>query len=194
MRIVGFLIAIIVIAPEITAYDFTPRNRRDPFTFRLDVQVEETISVAAPALDIERVQVEAGAMYQKAHTAMGERNTDEVKQNCSAALKLLNQIPRIPLIVKVEELRQKLASLNKAAEKLQQRREAQKAFDALKLSVSGVLMRDNGAHAIIDGHVLKAGEALLSSEERLVVESISTDRVIMMFRGFKMAGMLGRSY
>jgi hypothetical protein len=195
MKTTGILL-IALATSALHGFDFDPHNRRDPFTFMLEVKLEDAKAVVVTPIpvDIDKIHDQAGDLYQKAYADMAEMNTAEVKRRCDGALKLLSKVPQSPMVLKVEELRQNLTALNKAAEKLHQRREAQKAFDELHLSVTGVVTQGNASHAIINGKILRAGEGLESADEPVVVESIAQDKVILLYRGYRMAGVPGRAF
>jgi hypothetical protein len=193
MRTTTWVIIAIAFTFKLNAYEFTPGDRRDPFTFMRGVTLEDkTLAIPSITVDVEKIHDQAGALYDQAYADMAEMNAAEVKRHCDAALKLLSNVPQVPMVRKVEELRQNITGLNKAAEKLHQRREAQKAFDEMRLSVTGVVTRGTSAHAIINGKILRAGEGLESADGPVVVESIAEDKVILLYRGYRMAGVPGR--
>jgi hypothetical protein len=196
MKTIAVLTIALALTSAVYAYDFDPHNRRDPFTFLREVKLDDgkAVVVQPVRVDIDKLHDQAGDLYQKAYADMAEMNTTEVKRRCGEALKLLGKVPQVPMVWKVEELRQNLMALNKAAEKLHQRREAQKAFDDMRLSVTGVVTRGHAAHAIINGKILRAGDGLESADEPVVVESIAQDKVILLYRGYRMAGVPNRAF
>lgn len=160
------------------------KDRRDPFTFSLKPQI-----VADPkpreGEDLELKEQNARNLLVRAEDAVMEYRGADCVDACDRALRQIQNISdERPGIT---ALKGNLQALRKAGEKLRQRADAAIAYRKLNLSITGVVARARKAHAIVNGVLVREGQSLTAENETLVIEKISSEQVVVNFRGFRMA-------
>lgn len=165
------------------------KNRRDPFTFSLRSNIPTDPEPPKTQPDTIRNARSANMLFSEAEDAALERHVNLCLEKCDAALSLLKQVPANE--TEMLATRQKLELLRKAADSMRQREEASAAFHKLNVAVAGVIARPRKAQAIINGVLVREGAVLNTPQnELLVVESISSEQVVLSFRGYRMAASL----
>ena len=184
---------------------FEPRNRRDPFAFIKQVALPaeppplgdttnpgEAISSVIDMEKIRQILAQAEVEYKEAESAFLDIAKDgkaqEVVSKCDKGLKLFADIPNPAAVPQLLGIREKLSDLRKAGDRIKQRQEADKRFRDVRLRLTGVVARDRGSRAIINGKILGKGEVLTAGENyNVVIEDIRSDRVVVISpEGYKM--------
>ena len=75
-----------------------------------------------------------------------------------------------------------------AADQFQQRSDIVREFLAKNVSVEGVVVAEDGSHAIINAELIAEGGQVLDG----VLESVQRDRVVILYRGEKITHKFGR--
>ena len=172
---------------DATGFKFNPGDRRDPFTFARRPDIRNVVK-EPERIDFSRNIRDAQQWLSDAEVAALERRSSACVQKCDLALNSLKDAPKD---AGVEPLRQSLSRLRRAAESMLRRDEALAAFQKLNVTVTGVVARPRKAQAIVNGMVVREGQSLAAAEnESLIVEKISSDQVVLNFRGYRVAAPL----
>jgi len=75
-----------------------------------------------------------------------------------------------------------------AADQFQQRSDIVREFLAKNVSVEGVVVAEDGSHAIINAELIAEGGQVLDG----VLESVQRDRVVILYRGEQITHKFGR--
>ncbi len=182
-----FLFAFIAAHSGAVAFDFVPDSRRDPFTFSNLRDAPDDPTPRPPLIDVSesrRMLSKACAMAEE-HLLNG--NIPTSISACDRALDTLNALPSAEAEMLSAE-RERALRLRRAATRLLQREEAERAFHALGLRASGAVAGSRQPRCIINGQVLGSGELLSasSSDEPVLIESVQPEQVIVIFRGYRM--------
>jgi hypothetical protein len=169
-------------------FDHFRKDRRDPFTFALKPQIEAQPKPRQDD-DFDVKEQNARNLLVRAENAVMEYRAADCIDACDRALNQLRHISdERP---GVASLRQSLQSLRKAGDAMRLRAEAAAAYQRLNVSVTGVVTRPRKAQAIVNGAVVREGQTIaVTGNESLLVEKISSDKVVLNFRGFRMATAL----
>jgi hypothetical protein len=154
-------------------------ERRDPFTFAPRVLNEPPPPPPVPSplvQDLSRqvMEAESGLLALEPRKALA---------TCDAALKAARET-----VAENTENAQRLACIRKAAEQMLRRQQAEAAFAALEIRISGAVCHGKKSVAIINGNRVSQGDVVAVSEaESLVAEEIGADRITFVFRGYRFA-------
>lgn len=171
-------------------FHFVRDGRRDPFTFSLPAKVVEPVPIRSEDLDqLDQKEQNAHNLLTRAEDAVMDFRAADCIDACDHALAQLRHISdERP---GVAALRQNLQSLRKAGDAMRARAEAAAAYQKLNVSVTGVVSRPRKAQAIVNGVVVREGQTLTAAgNETVLIEKISTDQVVVNFRGYRMAAPL----
>lgn len=130
--------------------------------------------------------------YEQVHQMMisGHPNYEQIITICDKTLDAFTPKdgPRLDNREDMQRLRRLLYGIRTAAERLQDRAVAEKAFKSLRLQVSGIVARDRNPTAIINNKVVPQGEFISPGQnvDHVIVEEILPGRVIVRFQGYKM--------
>jgi hypothetical protein len=193
--------------PDEPPFQFEANERRDPFTFTKTVQ--PVVSVATANLDnpgdsggrrgnvmkkeeIEAKKKEAEGYYNEAELVMMEGDALQALARTDKGLEVFKEIPNMgaPSYEPLQEVRERLFRIRKAAERMRQRQDAQREFERLNLRVTGVVAREKHSQAIVNKDLVNKGDMVATvgdSNDVVVVDEILPERVIFLFRGFRIA-------
>jgi hypothetical protein len=182
-------------------FAFEPRDRRDPFSFlkKVDVPIDPGVrpdgtSPPPPVIDplvIQQKKAEAEAHYataEKAFLDIGKEGKPlEVMAKCDLGLKIFTDLPALSTVRDLQEIRERLVDMRKAAERMKTRHEAEKRFREVHLKVTGVVARERRSTAIVNGRTVFKGDVLAAADNySVVIEDIQVDRVVFLTpEGFK---------
>jgi hypothetical protein len=176
------------------AFLYEDGGRRDPFTF-LKVVAPAPGTPGAPGDTgpmvqsvIEEIKATAERNYVQAEQLMMSGNPREAVTLCDKGLDAFREIKNVEDVPALQDLRERLFRLRKAAERLRNRADAELAFKNMNLRVSGVVARERDSRAIVNNKVVGKGDLILASDnsEGAIVDDIVPGRVIVRFRGYKM--------
>lgn len=175
--------------PEEPPFEFKREGYRDPFTYWLEVPHDEGTGLAVePPEILNRKRREAAESFcARAEEAMKNSYHERAVQLCGQGLDELGKL-NISEKPELEELHERLYRLQRAADRLHKRGEAETAFKNLNLKVTGIVARENRPLAIVNGRTLGKGsliETMESTEGAIYVDDIQPNRVIVRFRGFR---------
>jgi hypothetical protein len=168
---------------EDTPWKWPDNERRDPFTFA-SKDLHEWIPKRAPEGKREFAAAEQVSGYvAEAEEALLALEPQKALATCEAALSLVRKAA-----AEDSEDAQRLACIRKAAEQMQRRQQAEAAFEALSIRISGAVCHGRKSVAIVNGSRVSQGDLVAVSEaESLVAEEIGADRITFVFRGFRFA-------
>jgi len=158
-----------------------PPDISDPFVFVrwqiIDDEFptrEELLASAARAGAKARKLLEGGDLL---------RARDACKNGLDELAKL-----KITALPELNERRAELLKLHAVAERLLRRREAEDAFRALNLRLSGIVSGERISQALINGATLARGDFVVMGGQRTEaqIEDIRKDEVVLRFRGVLM--------
>lgn len=181
---------------------FDPGDRRDPFTF-VKASVIESYTVADPTRgdsggagkpvlrphEVEAKKKEAEAIYFDAEGALGDADAVGALSRCDKGLEVFKDIPNIGEYPQLQSVRENLFRLRKAADRMRQRQEAEREFSRLNIRVTGVVAREKNSQAIINNVIVAKGDVVATageSSDAVLVEDILPERIVFLFRGYKM--------
>lgn len=167
-------------------------GRRDPFTFTKPIITKnESVPGQPDQISPNTVVIlkeQAERSYNTAEQLMMAGNAREAITACDKGLEAFREFKNIEEVPDLQEMRERLFRLRKAADRLRTRSDAEQAFKNLNLRVSGVVARDRDSRAIVNNKVVGKGDLILASDnsEGAIVDDIVPGRVIVRFRGYKM--------
>ena len=169
-----------------------PRGRRDPFTFAFRPEIPQQPIEKRPEINIAGNVANADQQLDQAERALMERRVGECIERCEAARASLKDTPAGRS--EIEGLRQSLLRTRKAGEAMRERDEATAAFGKLNLTVSGVIARQRKSQAIVNGLLVREGQTIpADANETLMIERITSEQVVVNFRGYRMVARLSAS-
>lgn len=181
--------------PVEEAFRFDKGERRDPFTFAKGAAIrpgpgpdpEPGPPPINPA-EIQAKKAEAEQHYAAAEEDMLDSKSVEAVQKCDKGLEVFKDIPNIATYKELQDIRERLFRLRKAAERIRTRQEAERDFGALAIRVTGVVARERNSHAIVNAKVVSKGELVPTTQDGpdIVVDEILPQQVVFLFRGFRM--------
>ena len=176
------------------AFVFPQTDRRDPFTFRqkIEIQVTKTPYDPPPPPPIDNfnpiaTRLKLAQTYDRAENAFLNAQLNETQQACDEGLSLLQSIPQNRRGEFGSE-QTAILRLRTAAERQIVRAEAQRQFEALNISLTGVVARTGLSQAIVNAKVVTRGEIvpLENAPQSVLVHEIRQSEVIFLYRGFRM--------
>jgi hypothetical protein len=174
--------------PEERPFVFRDEGR-DPFCFWGREQLPTREGGAPAPVDEERIK-EAKDNYQAAEARMLSRRFAEAVQHCDDGVTKLNAVSAAKRAeAKTDELYERFFRLRRAADRLQKRMDAEKAFKSLNLKVTGVVAREHRSMAIINNQTVGKGGLIkteTSKKGAVYVDDIRPNRVVLRFSGFRM--------
>jgi hypothetical protein len=192
-------------------FKFEMRERRDPFTFTKAVPVDkknidtptpnntgERKHILGPA-EVDAKHKEAEACYAEAARLLMDTKPNEAPKaaesllQCDKGLEIFKDIVSIADYKELQDVRENLFRLRKAAERLRQRQDAVRDFASLNIRLTGVVVIEKHSLAIVNQKIVAKGDlvsTLGESAEVVVVDDILADQVVFLFRGFHIAASL----
>jgi len=182
---------------------YDSRGRRDPFSFSLKPNIKDdpvpgsldkTDPTQKPDIDpklILQKQQEAEGFYAKAEAAFLEVGLDghpvEVLTICDSGMKVFADTPNAGAIPEWQSVRGRLDMLRKAAERMKQRQDSRKKFEETNIRLTGIVARDRGSRAIVNGERVGKGDIVSAGDSYVVsIDDIQPDQVILVTPdGFK---------
>ncbi|HYG74082.1 MAG TPA: hypothetical protein VEK08_03675 [Planctomycetota bacterium] len=177
---------------------FDPRGRRDPFTFSITPKIGDDSGSTTPGVDkptepgkvdidpklIIAKQKEAENLYNEAEIGFLEVGQEghaiEVIAKCDAGMKVFADTPNAGTVPEWQPVRNRLEALRKAAERMKMRQDSRKKFDESNMRLTGIVARDRGSRAIVNGERVGKGDLVTSGENYVVsVDDIQQDQVIL---------------
>ncbi len=182
------------------SFNFVPGERRDPFTFTkvipkvappptgvITTPDEDKTPQRMDAAQIAAKKNEALNFYAQAEGSLMEMNATESMARCDRGLEVFKDV-QMNLYKELQEVRDVLLRLRKAAERIRQRQDAERDFGMMNIHLTGVVARDKNSQAIINAKVVAKGDVVPSSTEGsdVVVSDILPQQVVFIYRGYKM--------
>ena len=180
---------------------FDPADRRDPFTFTKAIAAVDPVNPTPdgtgtasgrPVLrphEVEAKKKEAEGFYQEAERLLMDSDPAQAVLRCDRGLEVFKDISNIADYRELQEVREKLFRMRKAADRMRQRQDAEREFARLNIRVTGVIARDKRSQAIVNAAIVSKGDLVQTSGESsdvVVVEDILPEQVIFVFRGYRM--------
>ncbi|MCW8133610.1 MAG: hypothetical protein KIS92_24915 [Planctomycetota bacterium] len=171
-----------------------PENLSDPFVLqRAPRDADAPKDKAWRQRDLARMDGASNAA-DAARALLAEGKAREALERCNESLKALGEVEHPEAldawgrIQGVAWMREDLLRIREAAQRQAERQEAEAAFQRLNLLVSGIMVGETRANAVVNGKVVSAGETLaLNGEDAAVrIEEIRREMVVVSFRGLKM--------
>jgi len=183
--------------PPEEIFIFEPGDRRDPFSF-----CKELPKIAAPSLattndagevvkmdpaQIAMKKMEAMTHYNLAEQSLLEMNAADSMVHCDKGLEVFKDVP-MKDYKELQEVRDMLMRMRKAAERIKQRQDAERDFTMMNIKLTGVVAREKNSQAIVNAKVVTKGDVVPSANEGVdvVVADILPQQVVFVFRGYKM--------
>ena len=185
-------------------FNFVPGDRRDPFTFTKVIPKlatptnstnnpleEDQTQKRMDAAQIAAKKSEALNYYSMAEAALMDMNATESMARCDRGLEVFKDV-QMNLYKELQEVRDVLLRLRKAAERIRQRQDAERDFSQMNIQLTGVVARDKNSQAIINAKVVTKGDVVPTSTEGgdIVVSDILPQQVVFIYRGYKMTKTL----
>jgi hypothetical protein len=184
--------------PQEEIFVFEPGDRRDPFSFCKELpkiavpqltttgDSGESIVKLDPAL-IAQKKMEAMTHYNLAEQSLLEMNAADSMIHCDKGLEVFKDVP-MKDYKELQEVRDMLIRMRKAAERVKQRQDAERDFATMNIKLTGVVAREKNSQAIVNAKVVSKGDVVPSANEGVdvVVADILPQQVVFVFRGYKM--------
>ncbi|MFH0939120.1 MAG: hypothetical protein V1899_07565 [Planctomycetota bacterium] len=184
-----------------TVFNFDAGERRDPFTFTKIVPSSGDDAKAGVDLlnpnkkqlrphEVEAKKKQAEELYVDAEHAFMVTEFVSSVTTCDRGLEIFKDITNLLDYPLLQTVRDNLLRLRKASERMKQRQNADREFGRLNIKVTGVVARDKRSQAIINGMLVNKGSLVTTSadsNDTIMVDEILPERVIFLFRGYKMA-------
>ncbi len=172
------------------------RDRRDPFTFRSKFGVQAVkedvtgcypVPPVPPTFDLIAARAKLQETYARAENAFLDAQFPQSLQGCDEGLTVLQSIPENQR-ASFGTFQNDLARLRTATERQIQRAEAQRQFDSLNVSLTGVVVHDRQSQAIVNAKIVSRGELvpLTNSPQDVIVLEIRPQEVVFLFHGYRM--------
>jgi hypothetical protein len=185
-------------------WEFSDDGRRDMFTFSkvkkapVKVVVDETNpsntdpKKGSPSLapeEIDSKRREAQKQYEAAEVAMLEGSAKMSVDRCDDGLNVFREVENISQYRELQEVRERLYRLRKAASRVRDRNDADAEFTGLGLRITGIVSRERKSQAIVNGRVVNKGDVISASAEgaEVVVDEIRPDQIIFLYKTYRMA-------
>lgn len=171
-----------------------PENLSDPFVLLREPRSKGgTQDQTWRQRDLARMDGVSNAA-ETARAILAEGKAREAFDLCNESLKTLGEVERPEELDTwgrlrgVAWMREDLLRVREAAQRQAERQEAEAAFQRLNLRVSGIMVGETRANAVVNGKVVSAGETLTLNGEAAAVriEEIRREMVVVSFRGLKM--------
>ena len=188
---------------EEVTYTVIPGDRRDPFTFlkvvpKVSQQVDPsngnpgggTNPEDAHRLDAAQIAQKRGDalnFYNSAEMALMDMNAAESMARCDHGLEVFKDV-QMNFYPALQEVRDLLLRLRKAADRVRQRQDAERDFNMMNIHLTGVVARERNSEAIVNTKIVGKGDVVPTSQEGVdvVVADIQPQQVVFIFRGYKM--------
>ena len=175
------------------SFVIVPGERRDPFTFRRKIETPTTgcYPVLPPVVidDFNRAatRLKLSQVYDRAENAFMNSQLNEAMLACDEGLGVIQGIPQNHRDGFGDE-QNSILRLRAAVNHQLVRDEAQRQFDALNISLTGVVARTGLSQAIVNSRVVTRGEivSLENAPQNVLVLEIRQNEVIFLYRGFRM--------
>lgn len=169
-------------------YPAIDTNRRDPFTLLTLKDLPPPPPPPPPENFDEKLMNAARSAAEQAEQAFRNDDPARAMARCAATLNVLVKLPHPELFRDYRRLCQRLRNLHAAAERLIERRAAERDFANLGLSLTGTVARARKSVALIGGKALQPGDSFRtrSDGDPLTVEEVRDRLVILRYRGFRM--------
>lgn len=177
------------------SFVIVPGDRRDPFTFRRTIEMpvmpKRDDYVPPPIIvdDFNRVatRLKLSQVYDRAENAFMNAQLNEAMQACDEGLGVIQGIPQNHRDGFGGE-QNSILRLRAAVNHQLVRDEAQRQFEALNISLTGVVARTGLSQAIVNSRVVTRGEIvpLENAPQNVLVLEIRQNEVIFLYRGFRM--------
>jgi len=173
---------------------FKDQNRRDPFTYFVPAATKpaDGDTPAGPNL----VSNTVNSIYATALVNLAAGSFKAAIETADKGLSELAKYPNFADSIRLQVLFDKLSLAKQAAERLQNRLDAEAAFKNLHYKLAGVIARAEGRSLAIlgssKGTMVQKGDVLEipGSTERVLVQEIQAERVVVSFRNYKMELLL----
>jgi hypothetical protein len=111
---------------------------------------------------------------------------------CEQGMEEFKDVPELFRYPELEIAKGRLLRARKASETMRLRQTAQRDFDAMKIQITGVMAKPKNSQAIINSEIVRKGSMIKSSSEAadVMVDDIYSDRVVFVFRGYRMMMLL----
>lgn len=185
-------------------YVFDDNGRRDPFTFTKNIAIQAEAGPVAKVEGEEQPQpgVAPEIVKKKRDAAdlacnMAEAFLMDLDPNSAIAkteqgMEEFKDVPELFKYPELEVAKGRLLRARKAGETMRTRQTAQRDFDAMKIQITGVMARAKNPNAIINSEIVHKGSMIKSNAEAadVMVDEIANDRVVFVFRGYRMMMLL----
>jgi hypothetical protein len=193
--------------PDKSAADkwtFTVRDRRDPFTFAKvkkfsgpkinndpgsNLPPNSGSKGNLPPEEIDLKRREALKQYELGERMLMDGSAKLSMDRCDEGLNVFRDVDNINSYPELQEVRERIYRLRKAATRVKDRNDADSEFLALGLRITGIVSRERKAQAIVNGKVSNKGDVITASSEgsEVVIDEIRPDQVIFLYKTFRMA-------
>jgi len=167
-------------------------DRRDPFTFRAKYEIQAvkedvTYDPPPPAFDLVAARAKLRETYARAENAFLDAQFPQSLQGCDEGLTVLQSIPENQR-ASFGTFQNDLARLRTASDRQIQRAEAQRQFESLNVSLTGVVVHDRQSQAIVNAKIVSRGELvpLANAPQDVIVLEIRPNEVVFLFHGYRM--------
>jgi len=132
-------------------------------------------------------KMEAMTHYNLAEQSLLEMNAADSMVHCDKGLEVFKDVP-MKDYKELQEVRDMLMRMRKAAERIKQRQDAERDFTMMNIKLTGVVAREKNSQAIVNAKVVTKGDVVPSANEGVdvVVADILPQQVVFVFRGYKM--------
>lgn len=172
---------------------FEPGDRRDPFSFTRQIPhpVEPLNPVVVDLVDplkldpaaVAQKRMDALTQYSLAEQSLMSDNAADAVQRCDAGLEVFHDVA-LHQYRELQEIRDTLLRLRKAAERAKMRADVEREFSMMQLHVTGIVFRDRNPQAIVNAAVVSKGDVV---NETVIVADIRQNEVCVLYKGFKLA-------
>jgi hypothetical protein len=190
--------------PPEEIFVFDPGERRDPFSFVKEIPKDfkregpegpgEITEVRMDAAQIAQKKMEAMTHYNLAEQSLLEMNAPDSMAHCDKGLEVFKDVP-MKDYKELQEVRDLLMRLRKAADRIKQRQDAERDFQNMNIKLTGVVAREKNSQAIINAKIVAKGDVVPATADGVdvIVADILPQQVVFVFRGYKMTLTLSDS-
>jgi hypothetical protein len=190
-------------------YIFDANGRRDPFTFTKAVVDMSQLNGSQDSINTEKDPgiLPKDVVEKKRNAAelacnLAEASLMELDPNASVArcdqgmeeFKDIapNDMGKYP---ELEVVKNRILRARKAADQMRNRQTAERDFSAMNIKIAGVMAQKKNSQAIINSKIVHKGDlvAISSDSADVMVDEILPERVVFVFRGYRMTLLLSEA-
>lgn len=184
-------------------YVFDDNGRRDPFTFtkavvnlqeNTDGKVVDTDNAdhGIPKEVVEKKRNASELALNLAEGALMDLDPNSAIAKCEQGMEEFKDVPDISRYPELEVVKGRILRARKAGEQMRSRQTVERDFYAMNIKINGVMVHKKNPLAIINTKIVHKGDLVPVSGDAtdIMVDEILSERVVFLFRGYRMTLMV----